>query len=59
MLRESKLKALSDKLEIREDIAEKEGKPLSSYGPLMKHIAKTDFGFKFIKAQAIKTVRRS
>lgn len=50
-LRESRLKELSDKLEKREDIAEKEGKALSSYAPLVKHIAKTDFNFQFTKGK--------
>lgn len=51
VLRESRLKELSDKLEKREDVAEKEGKPLSSYAPLVKHIAKTDFDFQFTKGK--------
>ncbi len=40
------LLALSKKLEGIEDKAEKEGKPLSAYGGLVRHIASEDFGFK-------------
>jgi plasmid replication initiation protein len=41
-----RLKAFADRLEKIEDQALAEGKPLSSYGGLVRHIANKDFGFK-------------
>ncbi|RYE26129.1 MAG: RepB family plasmid replication initiator protein [Sphingobacteriaceae bacterium] len=39
------LKPFSDRLERIEDQSQAEGKPLASYAPLVRHIAKSDFEF--------------
>ncbi len=39
------LKTFSERLERIEDQSQNEGKPLATYAPLIRHIAKTDFDF--------------
>jgi hypothetical protein len=43
------LKPFADRMARLEEQAQEEGKPFSSYAPLLKHIAKDDFKFKFKK----------
>jgi len=46
LVEQKRLKPFSDRLERLEDQAREEGKPLTSYGGLVRHIAKTDFKYQ-------------
>lgn len=46
LVEQKRLKPFSDRLERLEDQAREEGKPLASYGGLLRHIAKQDFKFQ-------------
>jgi plasmid replication initiation protein len=45
LVEKKRLKNFSDRLERIEDQAQSEGKPLATYAPLVRHLAKADYGF--------------
>ena len=45
LVEKKRLKPFSDRLERIEDQAQTEGKPLISYAPLVRHVAKIDYDF--------------
>lgn len=45
LVEKKRLKPFSDRLERIEDQAQSEGKPLVTFAPLVRHLAKTDYGF--------------